>query len=159
MRRACAATHSAGSGGAAIGTIRGVREEQVVGRDQFARLAPVASPEAVPPTPRRWPDAEWAIIRRGHRARDTDDRWLAFVEDDRLFLHRSWTGLGVYEAQFTRAEDGWSITELLVAGDRSTYQRAGDAYEATSVEAIIDGVLLGKWDTDAWTRLRSMRRE
>ena len=88
-----------------------------------------------------------------------DDKWLAFVENDRLFLHRSWTGRGVYEAQFGRDGEGWSITELLVSGDRDSYRRASDAYEAVFVEAIIDGILLGNWDTDARARLRSMQRE
>jgi hypothetical protein len=88
-----------------------------------------------------------------------DDKWDAFVEDDRLLLHRSWTGRGIYEAQFTGGNVGWSITELLVEGDRSSYRRGNDAYEAVFVEAIIDGVLLGKWDTDARWQLRSMQRE
>jgi hypothetical protein len=88
-----------------------------------------------------------------------DDKWLAFVEKDRLFLHRSWPGLGVYEAQFARTGDDWSITALLVSGDRGSYRRASDAYEAVFVEAIIDGILLGQWDTDTWARLRSMPRE
>src|SRR5215831_15447474 len=136
-----------------------MQEEPVVRRDQFPRLAPVALPEVVPSPPRRWSDEEWDAICRGHRARDMDDKWLAFVENDRLFLHRSWTGFGVYEVQFVRSSDGWSITELLVSGDRSTYRRATDAYETLFVEAIIDGVLLGKWDTGAWTRLRSTPRE
>ncbi len=87
-----------------------------------------------------------------------DDKWHAFVEAHRLFLHRSWTGRGLYEAQFTRGEDSWSITELLVCGDRSTYRRASDDYETLFVEAIIDYLLLGIRDTDALTRLRSMPR-
>jgi hypothetical protein len=135
-----------------------MQEQPTVRRDQFSRLTPAATPEAVPPPPRRWSDAEWATIRRGHRSHDMDDKWLAFVEDDRLFLHRSWTGFGVYEAQFVRGEDGWSISQLLVCGDRSTYRRANDAYEALLVEALIAGLLLGNWDTDAWWRLRSMPR-
>jgi hypothetical protein len=109
----------------------------------------------VPPPPRRWSDQEWAAIRRGHRSRDMDDRWDAFVEHDRLFLHRSWTGLGIYEAQFARGDDGWSITELLVCADRSNYRRSVDTWETLFVEATIDGVLLRQWDTDAWTRLRT----
>jgi hypothetical protein len=88
-----------------------------------------------------------------------DDRWLAFVENDRLFLHRSWTGFGVYEVQFARVGDGWAIAELLVCGDGDTYRRASDAYEALFVETIIDGVLLGNWDADAWPRLRSLREQ
>jgi hypothetical protein len=123
-----------------------MQEQPMVRRDQFSRLTPAATPEAVPPSPRSWSDAEWATIRRGHRPHDMDDKWLAFVEDDRLFLHRSWTGLGVYEAQFVRGEDGWSISSLLVCGDRSSYRRANDAYEALLVEALIDGMLPGRPD-------------
>jgi hypothetical protein len=134
-------------------------EEPVAGRDQFTGLTPVTLPEVVPPPPRRWSAEEWATIRRGHRACDMDDRWLAFVEDDWLFLHRSWTGFGVYEAQFAGSGDGWSIVELLVSGDRNTYQPSSDAYEALYTEATIDGVFFGKWDSDAWTRLQSIPRE
>ena len=137
----------------------GVQQEPPVSRDQFNRLTPVALPEAVPPPPRAWTDADWAVICRGHRSRDMDDKWDAFVEDDRLFLHRSWTGHGIYEAQFTSGHQGWAITELLVAGDRASYRRATDAYEALFVEAIIDGVLLGRWDTGTWQHLRSTPRE
>jgi hypothetical protein len=121
-------------------------------------LAPLAMPQPLPPPARRWSEAEWAVICQGHRSQDMDDKWHAFVENNRLFLHRSWTGRGIYEAQFIRGEDGWSISELLVGDDRSTYRRASDSYEALFVEAIIDGVLLGNWDTNAWTRLRSMPR-
>jgi|SRR6266545_53137 len=133
-------------------------EQPIVTRDQLPELTPLAMPEPLPPPPRRWSDAEWAVICRGHRSQDMDDKWHAFVESNRPFLHRSWTGRGVYEARFIRGEDGWSITELLVCGDRSTYRRASDAYEALLVEAIIDGVLLANWDTNAWTRLQSTPR-
>jgi hypothetical protein len=40
-------------------------------------------------------DQEWSLIRRGREAQDMDDRWNAFVENQRLYLHRSWTGWGV----------------------------------------------------------------
>jgi hypothetical protein len=139
--------------------VSGVQEEPAVGRDQFARLSPAAVPEPVPPPRRHWSDREWATICRGHRARDMDDRWDALVENDRLFLHRSWTGFGVYEVQFTRVEDGWAIAELLVCGDHDTYRRATDAYEALFAEYIIDGLLLGRWETGARTQLQSMLRE
>ena len=134
-------------------------DEPVVRRGDFARLVPVAAPEAVPSPQRRWSDADWAAICRGHRSRDMDDKWFAFVEDGRLFLHRSWTGRGIYEAQFAHDEDGWFIAELLVSGDRGHYRRASDTYETLFVEAIVDGVLLERWDTDAWARLRSMPRD
>jgi hypothetical protein len=116
----------------------------VVTGDQLPELTPLAVPEPLPPPPRRWSEAEWAVICQGHRSQDMDHKWHAFVEDNRLFLHRSRTGRG--------------ITELLVCGDRGIYRRASDTCEALLVEAIIDGVLLGSWDTNAWTRLQSMPR-
>lgn len=134
-------------------------DEPVVRRDQITRLVALVAPEAVPPPRRRWSDADWATICRGHRARGMDEKWHAFVEADRLFLHRSWTGRGIYEAQFAHDEAGWFIAELLVSGDRDHYRRATDAYEALFVECIIDGVLFDQWDKDAWARLRSMPRD
>jgi hypothetical protein len=89
-----------------------------VSRDQFAKLIAVTVPEIVPLPWRSWSAVDWAVIRQAFRPRDMDDRWIAFVEHDRLFLHRSWTGLGVYEAQFAQVAEGWSISELLVTGDR-----------------------------------------
>ena len=76
-----------------------------------------------------------------------------------MFLHRSWTGRGIYEVQFARSENGWFITELLVSGDRDRYRRASDACEALTVEVIIDSVSLEQRDTDALARWLSTPRE
>jgi hypothetical protein len=78
----------------------GVSDQQPLVRADFRTLYRVRSPAPIPPPGRLWSATEWAAIRRGHRSRDLDDRWHAFVESDRLYLHRSWTGHGVYEAQF-----------------------------------------------------------
>ena len=79
-------------------------DEGRVTRDSFEGLAVTASPAAVPALARLWSDGEWTRVRAGHVAQDMDDKWNAFVERDRLFLHRSWTGRGVYEARFTRTD-------------------------------------------------------
>jgi ribA/ribD-fused uncharacterized protein len=111
-------------------------------RAMLPLVLPVSAPESVRPPARIWTDEEWARIALGYTSQDTDDRWHAFVEADRLFLHRSWTGIGIYEARFTQRAGGWAISELLVAGDRGTYQRRGDAYEAGVVVGLIDQYLL-----------------
>ncbi len=40
---------------------------------------------------------------RGYRARGMDEKWDVFVENHVAFLHRSWTGNGVFEATFSPA--------------------------------------------------------
>jgi hypothetical protein len=124
-----------------------VQEDPVLRRGDFTGLTPVTNPVSVTPPARRWTDEDWAVIRRGYRARETEDRWHAFTENSRLFLHRSWTGFGVYEAQFDRDGIGWHIRELLVCGDRGRYRRLSHEGEAPMVESLIDNVLLGRWPT------------
>ena len=58
-----------------------------------------------------------------------DDRWLAFMEDDRLFLHRSWTGHGIYEATFAATEKGFVMISACVEGDPARYQPDLDLLE------------------------------
>ncbi len=48
-----------------------------------------------------------------------DDRWLAFMEDDRLFFHRSWTGHGIFEATSAATETGFVMISACVEGDPS----------------------------------------
>jgi hypothetical protein len=112
-------------------------------RADFGKLTPVPQPVVIPVPGRIWTAGEWDLIRRGHRSADMDDKWHAFVEGRRLFLYRSWTGLGVYEAEFAQAGGGWRIIAAVVAGDHDSYRRQGDDYESALLEAVIEWVLLG----------------
>jgi hypothetical protein len=87
-----------------------------------------------------------------------EEKWDAFVEGNRLYLHRSWTGNGIYEVQFARDGDAWVISELLVCGNPERYRRGGDAFEVAQVEGLIDGVLLGDWEAPSVTRWREALR-
>jgi hypothetical protein len=125
-------------------------------RDQW-KNTPVPQPQPVPSPSRRWTEAEWSRIKQGCVPAAMEDKWFAFVEDERLYLHRSWTGFGVYEAQFTRDNSGWMIAEALVAGDHDTYRRGSDAYESLLLELLIDAILLGRDRRDDFQRLESLR--
>src|SRR6185437_15558332 len=60
---------------------------------------------------RVWSQRQWELIKRGYRAQDMDEKWDVFVEDQVAFLHRSWTGNGMFEATFSPAGGGWRISE------------------------------------------------
>lgn len=68
-----------------------VNDASPITRDDFHRLTPVMVAEAIPPPDRIWSDANWRVIGQGHKSDDMDDKWNAFVEGHRLYLHRSWT--------------------------------------------------------------------
>lgn len=136
-----------------------VHGESRITRDDLRSLTPVAAPEDIPPPERVWSDEDWYLIRRGHKSADMDDKWHAYVEGQRLYLHRSWTGRGIYEAEFGQVPGGWQITSAVVAGDRGSYRRQDDEYESALLEALIDGKLLGTYDGPGHQRLARARME
>ncbi|MFI5979620.1 hypothetical protein ACIBEA_01960 [Streptomyces sp. NPDC051555] len=74
-----------------------------------------------------------------------DEKWNVFVEGDVLFMHRSWTGLGVYETSFTTATGGGRrISSVVAEGDVERYRSMGDAYDCLMVELVISAIVLGE---------------
>ena len=61
---------------------------------------PLTHPESIPPPTRIWTSGEMDHIREGYIPHMMEEKWFIFMEGNRLFAHRSWTGLGVYEATF-----------------------------------------------------------
>jgi hypothetical protein len=120
-----------------------VDEASPLWRNSFKTVIPISMPVSIPPPIKAFSDAEWATLEAGHRARDMDDKWFSFVEHDRLFLHRSWTGHGIFECQFESNGGHRTIAGAVVEGDVSVYRRDSDDYESQLLKRIIVRVLLG----------------
>jgi hypothetical protein len=131
--------------------------ESRLARTDFSRLRPVPRPEEIPAPEQLWTSHEWDLIRRGHQSRDMDGKWHALVEGSRLYLHRSWTGMGVYEAEFTADTNGWRIIHAVVAGGHDSYRRKDDEYESALLEAVIEWVLLDVRNGPGHTRWNQAR--
>jgi hypothetical protein len=119
-------------------------------RESFRRLHPINAPKPVSQLPDRvWTDEGWDRIRRGYRARDMDEKWNVFAEGDVVFMHRSWTGHGVYEASFAPvAGGGRRIAAAVVEADGKRYRSMGDEYDRLMMELIISAIVLGEPATD-----------
>ncbi|MFI6093160.1 hypothetical protein [Streptomyces sp. NPDC051218] len=115
-------------------------------RESFRRLHSINTPRTVTQLPDRvWTVEEWDRIRRGYRAQSMDEKWNIFVEGDVLFLHRSWTGHGIYEASFAPVtEGGRKITSAVVEADRQRYRSSGDEYDRLMLELVINAIVLGE---------------
>ncbi|MFF4837760.1 hypothetical protein [Streptomyces sp. NPDC001315] len=115
-------------------------------RESFRRLHPISTPRPVSQLPDRvWTDEDWDRIQRGYRARDMDEKWNVFVEGDVLFMHRSWTGHGVYEVSFAPAAGpGRRIASAVVEADGERYRRRSDEYDCLMMELIISAIVLGE---------------
>ena len=85
---------------------------------------------------------EYAAIRRGLVPEEMEDKWFIFWEDDVLYIHRSWTGLGVYRVMFRSRDDGYEVHEAYVSADAQHYRRGPDDYEVRLVNFLIRTLLL-----------------
>lgn len=122
-------------------------------RNDFSSLLPIPQPQTIPPPDRLWTDQEWSRIRRGRAPESMDDRWLAFVEDQRLYLHHSWTDSGVFEAQFEAAHGGWRITAAVAARPQGAIP-VSDEEISEMLEGVIQQELLWSCGEDVlafWT--------
>jgi hypothetical protein len=116
-------------------------------------LVPVQAPLAIPRPERLWSEDDWAKIQSGHESLDMDDKWLGFVENDCLYLHRSWTGRGIYEATFASVPAGWKIMNALVTSDSSNYRPSSNECQSLFLEVIIETVFLGEWSATKLERV------
>ncbi|MCT2592691.1 hypothetical protein LHJ74_22720 [Streptomyces sp. N2-109] len=137
-------------------------------RASFLRLTPVRAPAPLRLLPDRlWTDEEWSRIRQGLRARSMDEKWHVFTEGDVAFLHRSWTGNGIYEVTFapSPAPDTGSGTDpgTASAGDRRVvsatvetdperYRSRGGEFESLMIELILGSIVLGDPAPELWAR-------
>ena len=82
--------------------------------DCWGHLSPIREPVAIPPPNMLISREDMQAIAMGYAPMGMDDKWLAFMEDDRLFLHRSWTGHGIYEVMFAAKETGFMATSARI---------------------------------------------
>jgi hypothetical protein len=60
---------------------------------------------------------ELASLCFGVVPRSMDEKWFVYFEDPWLYLHRSWTGVCVYQVRLERTDAGARISEALVSRD------------------------------------------
>ena len=104
---------------------------------------PLTCPQSIPPPTRIWTEEEMDRIREGYIPQIMEEKWFIFMEGNRLFAHRSWTGFGIYEATFTPAAGGYVIESAIVTGDETRYDPSSDQDESLLFEMLIASYLLG----------------
>jgi ADP-ribosylglycohydrolase len=72
-----------------------------------------------------------------------EDKWFIFFENNCLFMHRSWTGFGIYKACITKNDKGYSFKELWVERNQEKYKNEDDQSDIKIFLDLIAGSLLG----------------
>lgn len=110
----------------------------------------------MPELPQRiWSDEDWERIQRGYASRDMDEKWDVFTEGEVVFLHRSWTGYGVFAATFAPTDGGgWRIVSAVV----ERYGGTDDAYDCVMLELVITAIVLGEPAPELRSKLVELTR-
>jgi len=116
-----------------------------VTRSSLRRVLPIVAPAPMAVVPVRvFAGAQWRRIRLGYRARDMDERWNVFVEDQVVFAHRSCTGHGIYAASLSPVDAGWCIGAAVVESDPTRYRGTSADYDRVMLELILASIVLGE---------------
>jgi hypothetical protein len=116
-----------------------------VTRASLGKTFPIIAPVSMTLLPTRvWTQGQWERIKRGYRARDMDEKWNVFVEDRVAFLHRSWTGHGVFEASFSPIDGSWHISAVVAESDPKRVRNVSAQLNRVLLELVLNAIVLGE---------------
>jgi hypothetical protein len=128
--------------------------KRVTKSDLHPRLAPITDPVAMPVLPdRTWSDEEWQRIQLGYSSRDMDEKWDVYAEGNVVYIHRSWTGRGFFEATFIPIDGGWHIGSAVRESPEKYSGVRDDDYGCVMLELVLSGIVLGERAQELRARL------
>jgi ADP-ribosylglycohydrolase len=98
---------------------------------------PAAARATTVPLPLDLSPADFARLRIGSVPQEMEDKWLAFVEDETLHLHRSWTSFWFASVAFRREGAVYRATTARVNRDPEQYQGTSDTGDAATIRSLI----------------------
>lgn len=129
-------------------------QERVTRSELSAFIKSISRRRRLPILPRRiWSDEDWDGIQLGYSARSMEEKWNVFAEGDVVFLHRSWTGDGVFEATFAPVDGGGrQITRAVTQRGRfsairrllSRHSSGEDKLNCLLLELVLSAIVLGE---------------
>ncbi|AXI81660.1 ADP-ribosylglycohydrolase family protein [Peterkaempfera bronchialis] len=123
----------------------------------FPQTVPIKHPKPIQPPDLVWTPGEWQRIRHGVRAQAMEEKWNAYLADDRLLLSRSSTDHCLFEVAVEPTADGWRPVSAWVESARDRYRRGTDEAESAFLEMLLN-MYFGKADRpELWERYRRLR--
>jgi ADP-ribosyl-[dinitrogen reductase] hydrolase len=128
-------------GPGALGILPRMRDQRRVALPTSWKTKPMNSQVARLPFQKTYSAAEFAVIARGNIPESMDDRWFAYMQAEVLYIHRSWTGICIYQVRFQEEGGCFVVKEALAERDSAEYDSADAEYDAAVLNYLIDGWL------------------
>jgi len=92
----------------------------------------------------RFSSEEFERISHGLIPEEMEDKWFIYLDGTTLHLHRSWTGISIFEVEFEEIGAEHVVRRTLVNRDQTQYNSTDDAYDSALLHFLISNLLLGK---------------
>jgi len=116
---------------------------KITTRDSWENLTFLSDKKNQISLDRKFTEAEFEKISRGLLPLDMDDKWFIFLENNILYLHRSWMGQCIYQVRFTAENNLYKASEVWVNRDAEQYKETNDKYDEKLLLFLIENLLLG----------------
>jgi 8-oxo-dGTP pyrophosphatase MutT (NUDIX family) len=83
-----------------------------------------------------------ARIRKGFLPAMMEEKWFVWFDSPVLHLHRSWTGICIYQVRFQPDGDGWRATSAKVNRNPGQYTETDDETDRRLIADLVDGLLV-----------------
>jgi len=104
---------------------------------------------------KKYSKEEYNKIKQGFIPEVMEEKWFIYFKEQKLYIHRSWTGYCIYQINFSKEDENIIITRGYLNGKIAEQRdRKNLKDEANTVLFLIDMLLLDKDDfqTD-WGKL------
>jgi hypothetical protein len=72
-----------------------------------------------------------------------EDKWFIYLEEDWLYIHRSWTGNCIHQVRFASEDTQHRIAEAWVNRDQTQYVEVNDKTDVDLLLKLIDWLIQG----------------
>lgn len=108
------------------------------------KCSPMPEEHEVIKLEKQFTSEEFDEIKKGLVPAQMEDKWFIYCENEELYMHRSWTGVCVYQTSITPSEKGTFILSSFKANASASKYPMEAPYHTKLFEYLIDRLLLSK---------------
>jgi hypothetical protein len=86
-------------------------------------------------------EAKYQKLILGLSAKEMENRWRIYFEDDTLCFLRSWTGYHVFDAKIQKEDNLYHIKEFLAERNPEKYKNTNNDYDINAISELINKIL------------------
>ena len=86
-------------------------------------------------------EEEYKALVFGFIPRDMDDRWFLYVQDDWVYLHRSWTGHLIFKLKLEIPSGNVVLTDIHINRDPDQYRSVNSEADKDEANSILTSLL------------------